>query len=171
MSNLQAALRIAATQSDAPSDVVQVVNKHILRTTTAEKFATFFYSILDTETGRLEYTNAGHNYPILVRNSGDHELLRDGGVIVGMMEGAAYASRSIVLKPGDLLVLYTDGITEAMDSQGDIFGEPRLIDIVNQVPQLQAQGVLDYILEAVIEFTHGHLQADDLTLVVIKATG
>ena len=95
-------------------------------------------------------------------------LLREGGVIVGLMEGALYDTNRVQLNPGDFLVLYTDGITEALNPYDDIFGEERLLHAIERSAGLSAEGILDYILDEVIDFTHGYLQSDDLTLVVLK---
>lgn len=168
MSNLQAALRISAGRAQNTQEVVQQVNMHITRTTTAEKFATFFYGVFDTQDLSLEYTNAGHNFPILWRNRGTYSLLKEGGIIIGLTEGALYETKQINLESGDFLVLYTDGITEAFNPDEDIFGEPRLLQTIENASHLSAREILDFILEAVIDFTHGYLQTDDLTLVVLK---
>ncbi len=168
MSNLQAALRISAARSVDTREAIQEVNIHITRTTTPEKFATFFYSVFDTRKLTLQYTNAGHNYPILCRTDGSHEFLKEGGIIVGVMEGALYQARTVSLYPGDVLVLYTDGITESLNPENEQFGEDLLVEIVRKSSHLSAQNLLDFILDRVIEFTHGYLQADDLTLVVLK---
>jgi len=168
MSNLQAALRISAAGAQNTREVVQKVNIHITQTTSIEKFATFFYGVLNTRNLTLDYTNAGHNCPILWRNDKTYCLLREGGVIIGLMEGALYNTSRINLHAGDFLVFYTDGVTEALNPHDDIFGEERLLQAVEKTANESAQGILDYILDTVIDFTHGHLQSDDLTLVVLK---
>lgn len=168
MSNLQAALRISAPRAQKTNHVVQQVNIHVTQTTSMEKFATFFYGVLNTHNLTLEYTNAGHNFPILHRSDGTHALLKNGGMIIGLMESTPYETETVSLKSGDCLVMYTDGITEALDPYDDLFGEERLLQVVQQASHLTAQGLLDYILDAVIDFTHGYLQSDDLTLVVLK---
>jgi sigma-B regulation protein RsbU (phosphoserine phosphatase) len=147
---------------------MQQVNIHITRTTSPEKYATFFYSVFNTKDLSLEYTNAGHNFPVLWRRDGTYSLLREGGVIVGLMEGALYDTNRVQLNPGDFLVLYTDGITEALNPYDDIFGEERLLQAIERSAGLSAEGILDYILDEVIDFTNGYLQSDDLTLVVLK---
>ena len=168
MANLQAALRISAVRAENTCEVVKQVNIHITQTTSIEKFATFFYGVLNTADLTLEYTNAGHNFPILWRKDKPYSLLREGGVIIGLLEGALYTTNRIGLRPADFLVLYTDGITEALNPQEELFGEERLLRAVDEAAQESAQGILDYILDTVIDFTHGYLQYDDLTLVVMK---
>ena len=168
MSNLQAALRISAARSESTWEVLRQLNIHISRTTSAEKFATFFYGVLNTDNLTLEYTNAGHNYPILWRNDGTYSLLQEGGTIIGMLEGALYSTNRVEINPGDFLVLYTDGITEALNPYDELFGEDRLIQAIERAAGLSAESILDYILDTVIDFTHGYLQSDDITLVVLK---
>jgi sigma-B regulation protein RsbU (phosphoserine phosphatase) len=169
MSNLQAALRISAIRAHNTHEVVRQVNIHISQTTSSEKFATFFYGVLNTQNLSFEYTNAGHNYPILCRNGEKQMMLKEGGVIIGVMEGALYDTKRIRLRKGDSLVLYTDGITEALNSHDEEFGEHRLLRATERAAHLSAQEILDFILEEVIDFTNGFLQSDDLTLVVLKA--
>ena len=168
MSNLQAALRVSADSKRSTDDVVRQVNIHITRTTSPEKFATFFYSVLNTETLELEYTNAGHNYPVLLRGARNSELLTEGGMILGVLENAEYSTKKIKLNPGDLLALYTDGITEATNPAEDQFGEDRLLETLQSVSHGSAQDILHQVLDNVINFTKGCLQSDDLTIVILK---
>lgn len=168
MSNLQAALRISSVQSGDTSEVMNKVNMHITRTTSAEKFATFFYGVFDTKALTFDYTNAGHNYPVHTHGSGGHSLLKGGGIIIGVKVDAPYTTKRIAVEPGDSLVFYTDGITEALNAHQEEYGEERLIEASERAAHLPARSILDRILESVIDFTHGHLQSDDLTLVVLK---
>jgi len=168
MSNLQAALRITALEFSEPHKVLSKVNSHITKTTSAEKFATFFYGIFDPETLIFRYTNAGHNYPVLIKKTGEIELLKQGGMIIGVIEDAEYQSANIKLEKGDSLILYTDGVTEAMNPLKDEFGEERLTEILRHSPDLSAPGIINKILEEVSAFTNGNYFSDDLTLVVLK---
>ena len=168
MSNLQAAFRICASSAGNTREVMQQVNIHITQTTAPEKFATLFYGVLNTQTLTMEYTNGGHNYPILWRHNGTYQLLSEGGIIIGVIEDAIYQSKTVKFESGDSLVFYTDGITEALSPDEEQYGEMRLIDSIKNSAHMSAQNILDTILENVIEFTHGYLQSDDLTLVVLK---
>jgi sigma-B regulation protein RsbU (phosphoserine phosphatase) len=168
MSNLQAAFRISAVRSQKTCDVIQAMNVHISQTTSAEKFATFFYGVFDSRDLTFKYTNAGHNFPILWRPDESYSFLREGGVIMGILKEAVYESAQVKMKAQDVLVLYTDGITEALNPMDEEYGVDRLLGIVEKVRKRSAQEILDRILESVIDFTHGHLQTDDLTLVVLK---
>jgi sigma-B regulation protein RsbU (phosphoserine phosphatase) len=170
MANLQAALRISAARAKTTSDVLHQVNDHITRTTPPERFATFFYGVFDPGKYRLDYTNAGHNFPLVCRKQGGHVKLKEGGLILGIMEKVKYRSGSVTLAPGDIMVLYTDGVTEAMNGAEEEYGENRLLKTSQQACHLPAQAIIDTILESVINFTHGNLQTDDLTLVVLKTT-
>ena len=95
-------------------------------------------------------------------------MLQEGGLILGVMEGALYKTDRISLKANDSLVLYTDGITEALNPHDEEFGESRLVQTIQKSKHLSANGIIDYILEAVVDFSQGYMQTDDLTLVVLK---
>jgi len=168
MSNLQAALRLCAT-ADTPTDqVMRRINAHIAETTSADRFATFFYSIFDRSVSQWTFTNAGHNYPLLIRQGEAPRWLKTSNIIIGVRPDFPYTTFQQDLQAGDLVVLYTDGVSEAVDGTGEQFGDARLMDTVQQVSDRPAQAVMDHILETATEFTHGHLQADDLTLVIFK---
>jgi len=167
MSNLQATLRISANQGIRCSDVVSQVNGQITKTTSIEKFATFFYGIFNSKNGTFEYTNAGHNYPILWRKNGSHSLLKEGGLILGVIENIDYQTREVQLQTGDTLLLYTDGITESMNASGEEFGEERLLDCLARIKHNSAQEILENVLTEVTAFSRSDLYSDDLTLVVL----
>ena len=168
MSNLQATLRISANQDIRCSDVVSQVNRQITKTTSIEKFATFFYGIFNSRTFSFEYTNAGHNYPILWRKNGSHILLKKGGLIIGIIEKTNYQTGEVQLKTGDTLLLYTDGITESMNSSGEEFGEKRLLNCLSRIDHNSAQEILENVLTEVTDFSRSDLYSDDLTLVVLR---
>lgn len=168
MSNLQAALRVSAALCSSTDQVMDRVNGQISRTTAPEKFATFFYGILDMRARTLEYTNAGHNYPILIRKNGEIRLLKEGGMVVGIMGDVTYAAETIQVGTDDLLMMYTDGLSEAINQDEEEFGEKRLLELISRICHLEAQQVMDLILEEAVNFTHGQLQSDDLTMVVLK---
>ena len=169
MSNLQAVLRISAIGHQSSCDVTRQVNRQITATTSLEKYATFFYGILDPGSMVLEYTNAGHNYPILWHQNNSHKLLKEGGLIVGVKSEVNYQSEKIQLLSGDTLVFYTDGVTEARHLATDEeYGENRLLKILRTINDHSAQSILDGILSSISEFTKGCLQSDDLTLMVLK---
>jgi phosphoserine phosphatase RsbU/P len=168
MSNLQATFRISALHAKSTSEAMCLVNNQIIQTTSVEKFATLFYGVFDAKTRTLEYTNAGHNFPILWRPNRDFSLLKEGGLVIGVLKDAPYQSVKIQLLPGELIVFYTDGVTEARNKAEEEYGEPRLVDAVSRCSDRPAEAILETILDSVTLFTDGDLESDDLTLVVMK---
>jgi len=173
MSNLQASLHAQQARSGDVAEVVSRINDLLVRSTDANMFATFFYGILDREKLRFTSTNAGHNPPLLFRHSGDIERLESNGLLIGFMAKQIYSQHTVTLKPGDVLVLFTDGITEAVDIgltnvADNLFGEERLIQVIKSHLLDSARSIQSAILKAIANFTGNSLQSDDITLVVIK---
>jgi len=168
MSNLQAAFRASAWQYRDPVKVIKKINNQITRTTSAEKYATFFYGIFDTRKLTFTFTNAGHNYPIIKKGSGEHCFLSDGGLIIGVQTNFDYTSATVNLSAGDTIVFYTDGITEALNLNIEEFGEQKLIDIILSNPFHTAEELRNLIYEEMMHFTQGSPQYDDLTLIVLR---
>ncbi len=174
MSNLQASLHGQVLHPGSVASVVASVNELLVRSTDPHMFATFFYGLLDTGSGRFTCTNAGHNPPLVVRRDGSIAELGRGGLLLGMLEGQVYQQEEITLAPGDVIVLYTDGITEAVgpgveeDDPDAMFGEDALRRVVLENRHLPAAGIQEAILAAVAEHTAGVPQSDDITLVVIR---
>ncbi|MDZ7318757.1 MAG: SpoIIE family protein phosphatase [candidate division KSB1 bacterium] len=168
MSNLQATLRSAAYQSLDSAQVMQKINQQISRTTSPEKFATFFYGILDTNRRQFLFTNAGHNYPIYKKQTGQFCHLSEGGLIIGVKPDFDYRQTCLQLESGDWLVFYTDGITEAMNPAGDPFGESQLLDIILNHQHQTAEDLRNMIYDELVAFTQGHSQYDDVTLIVLR---
>jgi sigma-B regulation protein RsbU (phosphoserine phosphatase) len=167
MSNLQAAGRAAAIRSTRTDRVMEELNNQITRSTPAEKYATFFYSILWPDQ-KLTYTNAGHNYPLHCGSDGTLCELRQSNLIVGVREGVKYDEHTIALQPGEALIFYTDGVTEAADKNLEEFGVERLSEVIRSNSKLSAEGLRNAIYEAVLQFAGENAEADDLTLVVVK---
>ncbi|MGH7597838.1 MAG: PP2C family protein-serine/threonine phosphatase [bacterium] len=167
MSNLQAAGRAAAIRSTRTDRVMEELNNQITRSTPAEKYATFFYSILWPEQ-KLTYTNAGHDYPLHCRNDGTLCELRQSNLIVGVREGIKYDEHTIALQSGEALIFYTDGVTETTDRNLEEFGVERLSEVIISNSKLSAEGLRNAIYEAVLKFAGDTSQTDDLTLVVVK---
>jgi sigma-B regulation protein RsbU (phosphoserine phosphatase) len=168
MSNLQAAVRAFASEAAEPRALCQQVNRILCGNIAAGRFISFFYCVLDAAAGVLAYTNAGHYLPILVRSNGSVERLGIGGPVLGVLADAEYEQAWVSLGPGDRLVLYTDGLTEALDAGDEEFGEERLVaDAVTHracsAPSLQAR-----LTGAVAAFSGGRLK-DDATLIVLAA--
>jgi serine phosphatase RsbU (regulator of sigma subunit) len=152
-----------------PAEWVGRLNDLLLESTEIATFVTFFLGLLDPSDGRFEYVNAGHNPPILIRGDGEVLELAEGGPIAGGLEGAEFRSSTVRLRSGDVLVLYTDGITEARSREDEEFGEDRLAHIARHSLAESAEGVARRIVSAVTEFSGLAHQEDDITLVVLKA--
>ncbi|MEA3267149.1 MAG: SpoIIE family protein phosphatase, partial [Candidatus Fermentibacteria bacterium] len=127
-----------------------------------------FYSVLNTQDGRLTYCNAGHNPPFIVSRTGDIRFLEEGGLLMGVLKSADYSFGTVQFHPGDVLVLYTDGITETMDSNDVEFDVSGLTDAVLEYRDLNAEQIVTRVLKAMNSHGQGSAQADDRTLVVIK---
>ena len=166
MSNLQAAIRSSAGGALAPNAVCAKVNSILCTHSVPDKFISCFYALLDGPRKTLLYTNAGHNPPILVHRDGSHLRLETGGPVLGIFPEWTYEQEVAPLAAGDRLVLFTDGVTEAINPREEEFGEERLIQLVVESRDLTAQALQAKILSAVTEFTGGDFQ-DDATLIVV----
>jgi len=177
MSNLQASLHGQVLHPGSVSGVVERVNDLLVKSTDPHMFATFFYGLLDPRKASFTCTNAGHNPPILLRADGKIEELTTGGLLLGMLGEQTYQQVTVELAPGEIIVLYTDGITEAVGPAADeddyeaMFGEEALFEVLRRNRHLPATGIKDAILEAVSAHTSGVAQSDDITLVVIRRQG
>jgi sigma-B regulation protein RsbU (phosphoserine phosphatase) len=141
----------------------------IFKDSRCKLFLTAFYATLDLATGRLAYANAGHCRPPWVEaTTGQMHQLTAHGTVMGVFEDIELEENEIHLAPGDLIVLYTDGITEAMDADEQLFGEARLQEAIMSKKGGSAQEILDAIIAATLDFIGDTPQADDLTLFVIK---
>ena len=166
MSNLQASVRALATSEARPEDVTRQVNRALCRHTPLDRFVTFFYATLDTARKTLVSSNAGHNPPILAHADGSVSRPSTGGMVLGVFEDAAYTQTDIALRPGDRLVLFTDGITEAEDGEAVEFGDERLVEAVIAHRHESAPRLLDALFRGVSEFTGGVFR-DDATLIAV----
>lgn len=168
MANLQATLRSQVFTDPTPKQCVERANTLLFQSTSPEKYATLFYCVLDFHNHALGFTNAGHEFPVLVSRSGDIRRLKSGGVPVGLMESFPFEQDSMTLAPGDLLVISSDGIAEAMNAAREQFGDGRLCDLISQLRTRPALEVLNGIVSAVKDHTGSSPQMDDMTLVVLK---
>jgi len=164
MSNLQAIVRAFAHAGLASNELCARANQLIAANVAPGKYITFFYAVIDTERMRLDYCNAGHNMPLLYHRGGMTETLSEGGPVLGILPSATYACGSAELKSGDVLALYTDGITEAVDSKYEEFGEERLKALLSRQTS-SAHQCRDEIVAAVSAFANG-LFHDDVTVLV-----
>lgn len=167
MSNLQAAVRAFATADAATRDVATNVNRLLSRNISAGKFITFCYLVIDSAAGTIEYANAGHNPPLVLRADGSTEPLGATGTVLGIFPDGLYESHTIAFAPGDRLICYTDGITEATQPDGVEFGEDRLIAAARSCgPAATAATIVDAVTAAVAAWTGGAVQ-DDATLIAV----
>jgi len=152
-----------------PDFVLQVANGRILADTQAGLFVTVFYGVLDPTTGTLTYCNAGHNPPYLLgaQNSDEVHALRRTGMPLGIVEDATWEQESVQLVPGDVLVLYTDGVTEAQDAREVFFGKERLLEVIQSNLGQSAQDVQDALIAEIHEFVGDTPQFDDITLMTV----
>jgi phosphoserine phosphatase RsbU/P len=173
MASLRASLR--GVTLDSPRDFANLmdkVNRLVFEASASNRYATFFFAAFDAQTRRLDCVNAGHNPPILLRSgiNGNAEVLRleADGPVVGLLPVAPYTEQSLTLMPGDLLLLYTDGISEAMTHDDEEWGEERLIVSAERVRKREAFEILRDIFKDADAFTAGAPQHDDMTLLVLK---
>ncbi len=169
MAHSRAIIRAAALGQPGPARALGQANERILDDNQAGLFISAFYAGLDTRSGRLTYANAGHNRPLWWRAAtGSCQALAGGGMVLGVSAGAAYQDQQIELAPGDLLVLYTDGITEALNGGQEMFGEARLRAAIAAASASHPQQIVEAILAAVRSFGGETPQADDYTLVAVR---
>jgi serine phosphatase RsbU (regulator of sigma subunit) len=171
-SMLQASLRTQAPIATSVGAMVTNVNQLLCQGVANGQFATMFLGRIDEAKMSLSYVNAGHNHPVLVRANGTRELLARGGPMVGILEGIPFEEAEVALSPGDRVVIYTDGLSEAMDAQKEMYGDERLVDLAAALPQDQtARESTDSIMAALSSFLNGEEPQDDMTLMVLRVFG
>jgi sigma-B regulation protein RsbU (phosphoserine phosphatase) len=172
MASLQASLRGQTIKPCATlSEMIQHINRLVYEASASNRYATFYYAQFDPATRVLRYVNAGHNPPILYRKNGDAgQIIRleEGGTVVGLFPDFPYCEASLELDYGDLLVAFTDGISEAMTSDEEEFGEERLVEAIRTCEARNAADMINCILERVDAFTAGAPQHDDMTLLIVR---
>jgi len=153
----------------SPAEIIHRLQRQLLKTSTAEMFVTMFFGMIDTQTRRMDYVRAGHERPILYRAvTRQLEMLDPPGRFVGMLPGLQIEQASVTLHPGDCLVCYSDGVTDAEDESGAFFGLERLMAVIVAHGQEPAQQVADHLLNAVDRFCGNAEQTDDITILVAK---
>jgi sigma-B regulation protein RsbU (phosphoserine phosphatase) len=170
MANIQASIRALVPFDISMSELTKRVNDLMYENTSSDRFVTFFWGLLDAEKKGLTYVNAGHNHPYLVRSDGRMERLEKGGMILGIMSTLIpYEEETVYFNPGDSLVLFTDGVSEAMNKSAEEYGEPRLENVLQNTRERSAQEILDAIHQDVKKHTSDFPQSDDITLLVLRA--
>jgi sigma-B regulation protein RsbU (phosphoserine phosphatase) len=168
MSSLHAAVHAQAETHSSLAKTIGAVNRYLVESIPANRFVTLFYAELDPRDGALVFLNAGHNPPLIVHASGTMEQLAAGGLPLGIMPNADFREGRTQLHPGDVLVIYSDGVSEAVNPGGEEFGPTRLYEVVARNLDASAGGIRDRIESALTKFCQGTPAADDITLVICK---
>lgn len=169
MSSLHARSHLLLEDPTSPAEFLTRLNRSMVGFCPANRFITMAAVLIDPATGNVQYASAGHNPAVLVRANGETELIRDSGLILGILKVAAYEDRAVQLHDGDVLVLYSDGISEATRAgEDEEFGEDRLCRVLGANAHLPAAQMIDVVLRARAHFTHHAPNFDDATLVVVR---
>jgi sigma-B regulation protein RsbU (phosphoserine phosphatase) len=169
MSTLQATLRALLVGVHSFERILERLNSMVQEFTGGNHYVTLFLALLDSETRRIHYINAGHNPPLLIRGDGSVELLEKGGTVVGLIPNVRYARAHAEMTPGDILVLYTDGLAEAANASGEMFGTEGIAASVRAtLPETHPDAILKELLTGVQQFAAGEPQGDDQTVIVIS---
>jgi sigma-B regulation protein RsbU (phosphoserine phosphatase) len=169
MANLQGILRShAAISNDCAKCCITESNKFLYNSIEADKFATLFYAILDYKNNELTYCSAGHENPFYFSSNNEPERLNTGDVILGITPDIEYSEKKLSLQPDDLIVIYSDGITEAENSNEEQFAETNLVDVISAGRQQSCLNLANIILGKVADFCGDVPQMDDKTLVIVK---
>lgn len=168
MSSLHAAVHAQAAFNDSLVATIKSVNQYLAENIPSNRFVTLFYAELNPETGELLFLNAGHNPPLIVHAAGTVEQLASGGLPLGINPNAEFREGRTQLNPGDVLVIYSDGVSEAQNPDGEEFGTARLWEVVSRNMDASAAGIRDRIESALTKFSQGTPAADDITLVIVK---
>lgn len=168
MASFRASLIAEIRNNYAIRSIMFKVNNLLFESTAQDTYVTAVYGVLDTKNRIFTFTNAGHNAPILRHAKGEMEYLTQGGIALGIFENSKYEERPLGLNPGDIMLFYTDGVTEAKNEKEEEFGTKRLKQVINDSYHLSASEIQNRIYQAVKNFTGNLPQADDLTMIVIK---
>src|SRR5438094_7655971 len=168
MSSLHAAVHAQADIHNSLVKTISAVNRYLVESIPPNRFVTLFYAELDPEKGSLNFLNAGYNPPLIVHAGGTMEQLAAGGLPLGIMADAEFREGRTQLRPGDVLVIYSDGVSEAVNPNGEEFGPTRLYEVVARNLDASAGGIRDRIESALTKFCQGTPAADDITLVIVK---
>ncbi|MBK7105129.1 MAG: SpoIIE family protein phosphatase [Ignavibacteriae bacterium] len=162
-------LKATALNGIPTDNILYEVNNILVNESPTGMFVTVFYGILDTRNGSFEYTNGGHNLPFLISNDGEVKQLENiGGLLLGAIKNVEYQSNIISIKPGESLILYTDGITETFNENNEEFEEEQLIQTLKNKNELNAKEIVNSIISEVQNFSNGNEQSDDITCLVLK---
>ena len=169
MAFLRASLRAATHIGYSPHISMSKVNYLLWESIERNQFVTAFYGVLDATNRTLAYSNAGHNPPILMDADGNARFEERGGVPLGVFRDSRYYEYYETIKPGQIMVLYTDGVTEATNAAGDEYGPDRLVEAVRHARDLPAREIIDFLHRDLMEWTEGLGTHDDVTFFIVKA--
>lgn len=165
-------LKAIASQIHDPAQCLQTVNAMLIPESDISTFVTIFYGVLDIETGLIDYCNGGHNLPYIVREDGSVEQVENTeGLLLGKIEAIDYQSKQIQLKPNEKILLYTDGLTEAMNEEEDMYEEERVEEYLQKHPNASEDKLLRGLIVDVLKFMNKAHQSDDITLLVLEYIG
>jgi sigma-B regulation protein RsbU (phosphoserine phosphatase) len=165
-------IKATALKGILPGEILTEVNRELSQGNDSCMFATIFCGILNTETGEVLYANGGHNLPFIFRRDKEVAVLEGkSGLVVGAMEDVAYETDQFTFQTGDALYMYTDGVTEAMNEQGELFSEQRLKKQIIELQGKSFQEIIEGIMKGTVSFSHGVPQSDDITLMTIQFRG
>ncbi len=168
MSSLQAKVQMLRETNPTPGQAVGTLNRSLTERCPLGKFITFFYALLDPATGALEYSNAGHNYPLILRNNGTVETLTGNGLVMGLFAAVHYEIKKTKLAPGDMLVLYSDGVTEAANSAEVEFGEKGLAEFLADGKSARCEDIVNRLVEHMRKWRGASSFTDDFTIVLVR---
>jgi sigma-B regulation protein RsbU (phosphoserine phosphatase) len=170
MALLLAMMRTLTDERLEPADLIARLNVQVCRQAPGNRFITLFYAFFDMNTGLLTYVNAGHTPPLLLRTGGGTERLHDGGVALGLFDQSVYAAGRVLMQSGDLLAVYSDGITEAENPDGRPFDERGLEDVLTAERHNNIAAIGSAVAKAVEMYTADTRLADDLTLLLLRCS-
>jgi serine phosphatase RsbU (regulator of sigma subunit) len=167
MANLQATVKAYASERIPPHKLCEKVNRALCENMASGRFVTLFYAVVDAKKKLFTYCNAGHNPPLVFSPGNSPQRLSRGGAVLGIFDHWQYEEEEIRLNSGDRVLMYTDGVTESRNAEGEEFGESQILDLVCRLPGGDAAMLADEVVEAATRFSHGSFE-DDLTVVALS---
>ena len=167
MTNLKASFRTEASDNRAPAEVLSSLNTSLFEKSDAIRFATFFYAIYDEKSGILHYSNGGSQPPFIIRKDGNVARLLRGGMPIGVDADSTYNEGIVKMKEGDLAVIFSDGILDQENDQGEHYGEKRLIEYFRNNVQMSLDKLIEKLFATLFAFGHNNMK-DDMTIVLLR---
>jgi serine phosphatase RsbU (regulator of sigma subunit) len=168
ISQIQGMMRSEVNNGNSIEKILGNINNQLVQFTPRNSFATLFYGIFDQQDGNFHYATAGHNYPIRIRRNGESDFLQEGGPALGLLASARYKSARVNFAPGDMLFLYTDGVTETMNLAREEYGEERLRDLLQHSGHLNPEAIIQAVLKDLENHADDNRSRDDRTMLVLK---